>query len=93
MIKKGIPITANVRSIVKFLRKFHAIIFFLIVSICLFSAIFILLPVTSITSDKSQATNKSIDGSFDENTINKLRNGTNTGASYQPGERTNPFNE
>ena len=43
--------------------------------------------------DESQAPGQTIDSSFDQATINRLRNNTSAGSSNQAGERKSPFSE
>lgn len=82
--------TTGLRPVVTFFKRFHAIIFFLIVSACLFVAIVLLLPVTNLSTTQSQPA-QTVDASFDQATIDKLR--SSSSSTIQPGERTNPFNE
>lgn len=82
----------NFKPALSFLKRFHAIIFFLIVSACLFIAIFLLLPITNLSTNNSPATGQTIDDSFDQATIDRLRGGASTNVP-QPSERASPFVE
>ena len=93
MMKINISLKSGIKSLLGFLKRFHTIIFFLIVSACLFTAIVLLLPITNLSMDESQAPGQTIDSSFDQATINRLRNNTSAGSSNQPGERKSPFSE
>lgn len=84
--------TDKAKPLTNFFRRFNAIIFFLLVSACLFIAILLLLPITNLSSEESQTSGKTIDSSFDQGTIDRLRSGGATSA-HQPGERTSPFSE
>lgn len=92
-MKNDISITELTKPLVKFLKRFHTIIFFLIVSAGLFTAIVILLPITSLTSKESQTTGQTVDGSFDQATIDRLRKGNSSTSTYTPGPRKSPFVE
>ena len=84
--------TNKTKPLANFFRRFNAIIFFLLVSACLFIAILLLLPITSLSSDESQTSGQTIDSSFDQSTIDRLRSG-GASTSHQPGERKSPFSE
>lgn len=92
-MKNSPSVSISIKPIVKFFKRFHAIIFFLIVSACLFVAILTLLPITNLPTNETQTTGQTIDGSFDQATIDRLRSGGSASSSYQPGERTSPFTE
>lgn len=92
-MKKDISINNSIKPIIGFFRRFHGIIYFLVVSTCLFVAIFTLLPITSLSTEESRTSGQTVDGSLDQATIDRLRNGTASGSAYQPGERQSPFNE
>lgn len=92
-MKKDVSISSTLKPLVKFFKRFHIIIFFLIVSTGLFTAILILLPITSLTSKESQTTGQKIDGTFDQATIDRLRKGASASPAPTPGQRTSPFVE
>lgn len=93
-MKKNISISFSIKPVIHFFKRFHAIIFFLIVSACLFIAILLLLPITSLSTSESQTTSQPlVNSTFDQETINKLRNGSSSGSTYTPGERKSPFVE
>ena len=94
MMKKGsVSLSDLGKPVTKFLKRFHTIIFFLIVSAGLFTAIVILLPITNLSSVNSGVTGQTIDSSFDQTTIDQLQNGSSTESTYTPGERKSPFVE
>lgn len=76
----------------KFLRRYHLLIFFLLVSIALFTAIAILLPITNLSANDPTASGTPVDTTFDETTIEQLRN-SDTASPYQAGNRKSPFTE
>lgn len=91
-MKKDISLTSIIHPLGKFLKRFNLIVFFLVVSLCLFVAILILLPITNLSTSESQATSsQAIDATFDQITINKLQNGSSQ--SYTPERRSSPFSE
>lgn len=92
-MKNNVSVTELIKPLERFFRRFHTIIFFLIVSVGLFTAIVILLPITSLTSKESQTTGQTIDGSFDQATIDRLRKGNSSTSTYTPGPRKSPFVE
>lgn len=76
----------------KFLRRYHLLIFFLVVSIALFAAIAILLPITNVSRSDPGASGTPVDSTFDETTIEQLRNSDDS-SPYQAGKRKSPFSE
>lgn len=74
-----------------FVRRFHTILFFLIVSGGLFVAILMLLSIISISSSSTGTSDQAIDGVFDEETIQRLERSTTE--QVGPGSRPSPFVE
>ena len=84
--------TNRADPLVGFFKRFHVIVFFLVVSVCLFFAILLLLPIINQPTDGSKASGQAVDGAFDQATIDRLRD-NNPANSSQPGERSSPFTE
>ena len=91
---KSISIGDITKPVAKFLKRFHTIVFFLIVSGLLFIAIAVLLPITSLSTEVAPSAGQKIDGAFDQTTIDRLeKKGASSNSSYEPGERKSPFVE
>ena len=75
---------------VKFIRRFHTIIFFLVVSGGLFAAIVMLLGIIALSSTKATTSNQIIDANFDEDTISRLKQSKSEATASG---RQNPFSE
>ncbi len=88
---KNLNISDLLKPFVRFIRRFHTILFFLIVSGSLFAAIVTLMSIISFSSGTSTVSDQSINGTFDEATINKIKDKSST--SGQPGSRPSPFVE
>lgn len=80
-----------IRPIVGFVRRFHTILFFLVVSGGLFAAILMLLSIISLSSLPAATADNAVSGSFDEETIQQLESGTN--GAVTPKGRASPFVE
>lgn len=85
----------NLRSLVEgfgsFFKRFHTILFFLVVSGGLFAAIVILLSIISVSSSTATDTGHAGDGAFDQSTIKRLE--TDQDQLATPGSRKSPFVE
>ena len=90
-MKNDINIAGVVTSFGSFVRRFHTIIFFLIVSGGLFVAIIMLLSIIELSSSTASSSDQSVSSSFDEDTITRLKRGSV--AQDPPQGRTNPFVE
>ena len=64
----------------------------MLISIGLFAAITVLLSIISLSSSTADTTTEPINGTFDEETINRVEQLDNQSAS-QPGSRPSPFVE
>lgn len=74
-----------------FFQRFHTIIFFMIVSTGLFVAILMLLSVISLSSSTTSSYKQSINGSFDEATIQRIEQ--RSSGESAAGDRLSPFVE
>ena len=91
---KSLSVSDISKPIVKFLKRFHTIVFFLIVSVGLFISIATLLPITSLSTEVAPSAGQKIDASFDQATIDRLqKKDESPDSSYQPGKRKSPFTE
>lgn len=77
-------------AITMFIKRFHTIIFFLVVSGGLFAAIVLLVSIINLSSTKATSSNQIINGSFDEETITRLKQSS---GQITPGSRQSPFVE
>lgn len=84
-------VSLNLSGFASFLRRFHTLLFFLIVSGGLFAAIVLLLGTITLSSTTAPSSSQSINGSFDEETITRLKQ-PSSGAGT-PGKRPSPFVE
>lgn len=77
-----------------FLRRFHTILFFLIVSVGLAAAILILLSIIQNSSLSTTAGTEAVNSTFDTETIKRIDTlGTNKPSGPESGKRSNPFVE
>lgn len=90
-MKNDITLDGLIKPVIVFFKRFHTILFFLVVSAGLFIAILMLLSVINASSDKSATADNAVSGSFDEDTIRRLENGRNKNIS--PEGRPSPFVE
>lgn len=90
-MKNSLDMSSIAKSFSTFLKRFHTILFFLVVSSGLFAAIAMLLGIISLSDTTATSSTQTIDGTFDEITIGQLSNPTSTQAS--PGDRVSPFVE
>ena len=88
---KNLNIADLLKPFVKFIRRFHTILFFLLVSGSLFAAIIVLMSIISLSSSTSAVSDQAVNGSFDEATIDRIKN--KSGSAAQPGSRSSPFVE
>lgn len=79
------------KPLIHFVRRFHTILFFLLVSISLFIAILLIMDIISLSSQTSTSSNQTVSGSFDEETINRLQQ--STAIPPKPAGRQSPFTE
>lgn len=79
-------------SIARFFRRFHTILFFLLVSSGLFIAILMLLAVIGVSSTSTKGDNEVIISEFNQSTIDRIKSLGNETPS-QPIGRKNPFVE
>lgn len=96
MMKKNVSISISFRELGsrlgKIVRRYHLLLFFLAVSSGLFVSIAILLPITSLSSSEATSSEKTLDTSFDQATIQRLQSKSSSNPSA-PGQRKNPFSE
>lgn len=86
----SIDFSAITVGIASFFRRFHTILFFLVVSIGLFAAITLLLGIISLSSTTATSSSQTVNGGFDEDTINRLKQSS---GEVTPGARKSPFAE
>lgn len=90
-MKNNLNLASIFKPIEQFIRRFHNLLFFLLISFGLFIAILALMSLIGISSSTASRSDKAVSGSFDETTIKRLKDDS----SYvpQPGTRSNPFVE
>jgi hypothetical protein len=91
-MKTSIDIRAIQESITDFFRRFHTILFFLMISAGLFIAILILLNIIELSSKAATGNTDKILSDFDQTTIDRVNSLGGRSAS-QPGDRSSPFVE
>lgn len=91
-MKTSLDIRSIKEVIADFFRRFHTLLFFLIVSGGLFVAILTLLNIISVSSSVAPDSSDAISGEFDQATIERVSNLGGRSAS-QPGNRASPFVE
>lgn len=90
-MKTNFDISSIGKALIGFVRRFHTILFFLAVSGGLFVAILMLLSIISQSSNKAQTSSQTVNGTFDEETIRRLKE--ETADQITPGSRPSPFVE
>lgn len=88
---KNIQLSGIIGPIASFLRRFHMLLFFLLVSGGLFAAIMVLISIVNTSSSTAATSDNAINGNFDQETIQRVEQDTTTIA--QPGSRPSPFVE
>jgi hypothetical protein len=76
----------------RFIKRFHTIIFFLIISIGLFGAITVLLSIIDLSAQTASVSSESISGTFDQSTIDRVNSLQNQTPAIA-GKRPSPFIE
>lgn len=79
------------KPLAHFVKRFHTLLFFLLVSAGLFIAILLIMSAVSLSSTTAPSAEQSVSGTFDEQTINRLQQST-TGPVKHTG-RQSPFTE
>lgn len=90
-MKNDVTISSLTKPLVAFVKRFHTILFFLAVSGGLFVAILMLLSIITLSSSTAPSSDNAVSGSFDDQTIKLLEDGTGPGAT--PKGRASPFVE
>lgn len=90
-MKNNINLTSFIKGFAGFIRRFHTLLFFLVVSGGLFVAILMLLSIISLSSTTASNSNQTIDGTFDEATIQRVKQDSTE--QITPGPRQSPFVE
>lgn len=86
-------VTDITKPLATFVKRFHTLIFFLIVSVGLATAILALVTIVNTSGSTSSQPNNAISGSFDEDIIGKIGE-LGQGKLTQPGDtRSSPFTE
>jgi hypothetical protein len=91
MKSKTINLSGIFSLIAGFLRRFHMLLFFLLVSGGLFMAITALISIVTVSSNSAVTSDNTVNGTFDEDTIKRIEQNTTT--TPQPGNRPSPFVE
>lgn len=91
-MKKDTSLSAVFKPVVVFIKRFHTILFFLVVSGGLFTAILILLSIVNLSASTAPTSNNAVSGSFDEQTIQMIEKDTNNPGA-EPKGRLSPFVE
>lgn len=87
----NLDIKAITGGLNSFFRRFHTLLFFLVVSGGLFVAILMLLAIINLSSTAASTSDQTIDGTFDEATIQRIDQDSNE--QILPGSRESPFVE
>lgn len=90
-MKNSINIAQITRPFTQFMRRFHTLLFFLLVSGGLFVAILMLMSIIGVSSTTASSSDTTISGQFDTATIQQLKQKSVPAAPQ--GKRTNPFFE
>ncbi len=90
-MKNSITLSGLTQPVIGFVKRFHTLIFFLVVSSGLFAAIMMLVSIINLSSSTAPSSNNAVSGTFDEQTIQQLENDNNTEAT--PKGRVSPFVE
>lgn len=90
-MKNSINLSGIIKSFGAFIRRFHTLLFFLVVSGGLFLAILMLLSIISLSSTTATNSNQTVDGAFDEATIQRVKQ--DSVEQITPGSRQSPFVE
>ena len=72
-MKSSLDVSKFKEAIVTFFKRFHTIIFFLLVSLGLFVAILMLLSVIELSNKAASSSDQVISGAFDETTIQRIQ--------------------
>ncbi len=90
-MKSDINLSGITKGFGAFFKRFHVILFFLVVSGSLFVAIAMLLSIISLSSTTAPSSDQAVNGAFDEATINRLK--SDESAQATPSGRQSPFVE
>lgn len=90
-MKKSMNVSDMTRLVGSFFRRFHTLLFFLIVSGGLFAAIVMLLGIINLSSSAATSSDQTVNGTFDEETIQRIDR--DTVQPTTPGARSSPFVE
>ena len=91
-MKTSLDIRTVKEAIAVFFRRFHTLLFFLMISGGLFVAILMLLNIISISASVAPNSDDAISGEFDQATIERV-NALGGRSASQPGNRASPFVE
>lgn len=95
-MKQSIDLRSIQKTLSLFLGRFHAIIFFVILSGLLIGCIVVILSIINLSGTSDPGTDAQVDQSFDETTIDRLNQlqGTDSDKEFQlPDGRINPLAE
>jgi hypothetical protein len=91
MKNNSINLSDITRSIGTFFRRFHTLLFFLVVSGGLFVAILMLLGIIALSSSQATSSDQTVNGTFDEATIQRIDQ--DSAPPVTPTGRSSPFVE
>jgi hypothetical protein len=86
----SLSITTLFHPLISFLRRFHTLMFFLLVSGGLAAAILVLISIVSVSSLTASTSDQTINGTFDQTTIDRIQR---QASPAQPSGRLSPFVE
>ena len=89
---KDLDLASIIKPVTSFVKRFHTLLFFLLISGSLFAAIIVLLGIINPGSDGTTVTGEVVNGSFDQATIDQLEK-SDSASSATPGQRVSPFVE
>lgn len=90
MKSSNLSLSSLTRPLASFVRRFHTLLFFLIVSTSLGAAILVLISIIGTSSETASSSDQTVNGSFDDATIQRIQSGT---VPTQPSGRPSPFVE
>jgi hypothetical protein len=76
---------------IAFVKRYHTLLFFLLVSVGLFGSILLIMSVVSMSSNTASTSDQTVSGLFDEHTIQQIKQ--DSSVTTQPSGRRSPFVE
>jgi hypothetical protein len=87
----NIQLDSTLKLLTHFIKRFHTLLFFLLVSASLFVAILMIISAITLSSTTASTSTQAVSGTFDEQTINRLQQSTSTPIKHSG--RLSPFSE